>query len=213
MAVAGVRLGARVIAVASSEAKLQAATACGAVAAISSATADLKARVKELTAGHGVDVLYDVVGGELFDRCVSVMAGGGRMLVVGFAGGRVQSVPANLVLVKGVAVVGVRAGADMQRSPQLVLEMNRQLKALTEGEEGRALAPLLDAQVDAEHFREAYTRVASRAVVGKAVVVWKEEEGQRREKPPSTVSAAAAVVNCDLQSVASAKLQQNFCRL
>ena len=204
--VSGVRLGARVIALASCDAKLRAATACGAAAAINSTTTqDLKSRVKELTASHGVDVLYDVVGGEAFERCLGVMAGGGRMLVVGFAGGRVQSIPANLVLVKGVAVIGVRAGADMQRSPQLVREMNRQLRAWTEGEGGRALAPLIDSQVDVEEFREAYRRVASRSVIGKAVVVWRAEP-KLQQPHTATASTSTNVASNEQRSIAAAKL-------
>ena len=175
----GARLGARVIAVASTAEKLSAASKCGAASTLLSSD-DLKARVKALTSGHLVDVVYDVVGGDTFDRCLGVMAGGGRLLVVGFTGGRVQAVPANLLLVKGVSVVGVRAGAEMRGRPEVAREMNARMRELTEGEAGRALAPVIDSQVDAEHFHAAYRRIADRSVIGKAVVTWTAEAQQQR---------------------------------
>ena len=183
------------IAVASSASKLAAAKARGAVAVIESTREDMKQRVHDLTGGHLVDVLYDVVGGELFERCISVMAGGGRMLVVGFTSGQVQRVAANLLLVKGISVLGVRAGADMQRQPQLTSEMNERLVEITQGSRARSLAPVIDLQVDAEHFAQAYRRLATRAVIGKATVAWKEEALHE-----SRASAAAEAGNAAADS-------------
>ena len=139
-----------------------------------------------------VDALYDVVGGKVFERCIHVMAGGGRMLVVGFTGGAIQSIPANLLLVKGISVLGVRAGADIQLQPQWAMEMNQQMKELTSGEEGRMLAPVIDSQVTAENFASAYRRVASRSVIGKAVVAWKTETMQQRHTTVSPHNDAGA---------------------
>ncbi|MEG0636993.1 MAG: zinc-binding dehydrogenase, partial [Pseudomonas sp.] len=78
----------------------------------------LKDEIKRLTGGQGVDVIYDPVGGELFDQAVRGLAWNGRLLVVGFASGAIPQMAANLVLLKGAAVVGVFWGAFAQRQPQ-----------------------------------------------------------------------------------------------
>ena len=186
LSAAGVRLGARVIAMASTAEKLQAARSCGAVECIDSTSDDLKTRVTAITAGALVDVVYDVVGGDVAERCLGVVKPGGRLLVIGFAGGRVQSVPANILLVKGVDVVGVRAGAELQRQPQLAEDARRSMAELTAGPDGRALAPLIDCEVEAARAADAYRRIAQRAVIGKAVVTWNVDamrhERRRREQ-------------------------------
>ena len=108
-------MGARVIAAASSEHKLEAAAAAGADELINYDVDDLKSSVKKLTDGAGVDVVYEVVGGDIFDACSRCMAWNGRLLVVGFAGGTIPRFPVNLALVKGFAVVGVFWGSFTTR--------------------------------------------------------------------------------------------------
>jgi NADPH2:quinone reductase len=104
-------MGATVIAAASSAEKLSLASERGAEHLINYAAADLRQAVKEVTGGQGADVIYDPVGGDLFDACLRAVAWGGRLLVIGFASGKIQSIPANLPLLKGSSVMGVFWGA------------------------------------------------------------------------------------------------------
>ncbi|MGI9405851.1 MAG: NADPH:quinone oxidoreductase family protein, partial [Hyphomicrobiaceae bacterium] len=105
------RLGARVIAVASSEEKLAVCKAHGADDLLNYSQGDLKQDLKDFTDGRGVDVVYDCVGGPYAEPAVRAMAWGGRFLVIGFAAGEVPKIPLNLALLKGCALVGVFWGA------------------------------------------------------------------------------------------------------
>ncbi|MNY27408.1 Quinone oxidoreductase 1 [compost metagenome] len=113
----GKAMGARVIAAASSADKLAVAKAAGADELINYSESNLKDEVKRLTDGNGVDVIYDPVGGDLFDQAIRSIAWNGRVLVVGFASGRIPELPVNLALLKGAAVVGVFWGSFAQRQP------------------------------------------------------------------------------------------------
>jgi NADPH2:quinone reductase len=113
-------LGARVIAAAGGPNKLAVAQAHGADELIDYTKESIRDRVRELTQGRGADVVYDPVGGDAFDQALRAVNWEARMLVIGFAGGRIQSVPANLVLVKNISVVGVVWGAQGERDPVLV---------------------------------------------------------------------------------------------
>lgn len=110
----GRQLGARVIAVARGAEKLAVAAAAGAHHLIDSDTADLRAEVKAL---GGADVVYDPVGGDLFTAALRATRPGGRILVIGFAGGEVQQIPANLLLVKNIAVIGFYWGGYLTFAP------------------------------------------------------------------------------------------------
>jgi NADPH2:quinone reductase len=114
----GKALGARVIAAASSPEKLQVAKDHGADELIDYSKEDLKERVKELTSGLGADVIYDPVGGDAFDACLRAINWEGRLLVIGFASGRIPQAPANLPLLKGSEIVGVFWGAFVNRDPK-----------------------------------------------------------------------------------------------
>lgn len=116
----GKAMGARVIATASSEAKLELAAAHGADHGIDSRKGDIRARVKELTDGRGADVVYDPVGGAVFDASLRATAWGGRILLIGFASGDVPQIPANLLLVKNVTAHGYVWGSYVKRSPERV---------------------------------------------------------------------------------------------
>ncbi|SPH18556.1 Narbonolide/10-deoxymethynolide synthase PikA2, modules 3 and 4 [Defluviimonas aquaemixtae] len=115
----GKRMGARVIACARGTAKLNAARAAGADHLIDSDAADLKAEVKAL---GGADVVYDPVGGDLFDAAFRATNPEARILVIGFAGGRVQQIPANHLLVKNVNVLGLYWGGYLAFRPDVVAE-------------------------------------------------------------------------------------------
>ena len=116
----GAAMGARVSAAASSAEKLALARQYGAEAGINYQDEDLRERVLALTDGRGADVIFDPVGGDMFDAAARCIAWEGRYLVVGFASGRIPSLPANRALLKNMALVGVFWGAYFQRDPQIV---------------------------------------------------------------------------------------------
>ncbi|BCA26270.1 NADPH:quinone oxidoreductase family protein [Pseudomonas otitidis] len=163
----GKAMGARVIAAASSDEKLEVAKAAGADLLINYSTSSLKEKVKELTGGQGADVIYDPVGGDLFDEAVRSIAWNGRLLVVGFASGRIPELPVNLALLKGAAVVGVFWGSFAQRQPQDNLANFQQLFAWHA--EGK-LKPLVSQTFPLERAAEAINALGQRKAVGKVVV-------------------------------------------
>ena len=114
----GKALGARVIATAGSEAKLAFAREQGADHALDYTDAAWVDRVKEITGGRGADVIYDPVGGDIFDLSTKCIAPEGRLLVIGFAGGRIPSIAANRVLLKNMSMVGVLWGGYVQTHPE-----------------------------------------------------------------------------------------------
>jgi NADPH:quinone reductase len=119
--------GARVIAVASSEEKLDAARERGADVAINYSTGDLREELKAATNGQGVDVVYDPVGGKHTETALRSFAWRGRLLVVGFADGQIPQIPANLLLIKGTSAVGVFWGDFARREPKSNLAMLKEL--------------------------------------------------------------------------------------
>ncbi|MDP6951951.1 MAG: NADPH:quinone oxidoreductase family protein, partial [Alphaproteobacteria bacterium] len=110
-------LGATVVAVASTEEKRQAALVAGADHAIAPGE-DLKERVQALTDGHGADIVFDPVGGDAFDAAIRTLAWDGRYLVIGFAAGRIPILRVNRALIKGISVIGVRAGEHVRQNPE-----------------------------------------------------------------------------------------------
>ncbi len=123
-------MGARVIAAASTDEKLALTKIHGADDVINYSNDDLKSRVKELTAGKGVDVVYDPVGADMFEPAVRATGWKGRILVVGFAGGYIPKLPVNLTLLKGSSVVGVFWGEFARREPQVSAQNNQELLAM-----------------------------------------------------------------------------------
>ena len=113
----GAAMGARVIACASSDDKLEFARRHGAAETINYATQDLRVRLKELTGGRGVDVVYDPVGGALTEAALRSLAWKGRLLVIGFASGEIPRPPLNLTLLKGCDIRGVYWGEFVSREP------------------------------------------------------------------------------------------------
>jgi len=163
----GKALGARVIACASSEDKLAVCREHGADATLNYATEDLRERVKALTEGRGVDVVYDAVGGAYTEPAFRSLAWRGRLLVVGFAAGEIPKLPLNLALLKGAAVVGVFWGDFARREPKAFAESVRQL-ARWYGE-GR-LRPHVSQTLPLERAAEAIQLLASRKAKGKVVL-------------------------------------------
>src|SRR5687767_9265956 len=164
----GSALGARVIACASSEDKLAVCRSHGADATINYASEDLRERIKALTEGRGVDVVYDAVGGTYSEPAFRSMAWRGRLLVVGFAAGDIPKLPLNLALLKGASIVGVFWGDFARREPERFAESARQL-ARWYGE-GR-LRPHVSQTFPLEKAAEALKLMAARKVKGKVVLV------------------------------------------
>ena len=113
----GKTMGANVIAAAGGSEKCKVAIDHGADFAIDYKAESIRDRVKELTDNRGADVVYDAVGGDAFDQAIRAVNWEARMLIIGFAAGRIQQVPANLILVKNISVVGVVYGAQTERDP------------------------------------------------------------------------------------------------
>ena len=159
--------GARVIAAASSDEKLELCREYGAAEVVNYATEDLRSRLKELTGGAGVDVCYDPVGGALTESAVRAMAWEGRFLVIGFASGEIPRVPLNLTLLKGCQIVGVFYGAFAGREPERHRANTAEL--LTWLAEGR-LRPHVSASYPLALAGRAIADLGERRAQGKVVV-------------------------------------------
>jgi NADPH2:quinone reductase len=160
-------MGARVIAAASSDEKLAVCREHGADATINYATQDLRERIKALTDGRGVDVVYDPVGGELSEPALRSMAWRGRFLVIGFAAGPIPSIPLNLTLLKGCSIVGVFWGAFVRNEPKRnAEELGELVRWVREGK----LRPRISGVYPLERCAEALQQVMDRKVTGKFVL-------------------------------------------
>jgi NADPH2:quinone reductase len=164
----GTLLGARVIACASSDDKLETCKRHGAQAAINYEREDLREALKRLTGGDGVDVAFDPVGGKYSEPAVRSMAWKGRYLVVGFAAGEIPKIPLNLALLKGCAIVGVFWGEFARRERDLNVA---NLKELTEWLRAGKIKPLVSATYPLERAADALNDIMNRNVLGKVVLV------------------------------------------
>lgn len=160
-------LGARVIAAASSAEKRAAIAALYAPDAVIAADPGFRDDVKALTGGAGADVIFDPVGGDIFDESTRCIAFGGRLLVVGFASGRIPEVSVNMPLIKGFSVVGVRAGEYGRRFPERGAENVAAIDALAAAGKIR---PHVHASLDLAEWREGFAMLERREVVGKVVL-------------------------------------------
>lgn len=163
----GKAMGATVIAAASSDEKLAVAKAAGADHLINYSTTSLKDAVKELTGGKGVDVAYDPVGGDLLEEAVRATGWEGRILVVGFAGGTIPRIPANLLLLKGSALVGVFFGTFRDRSPEA---NSANFTQMFEWFEQGKLKPLISQTMQLEKVVDAFNILTNRGAIGKLVL-------------------------------------------
>jgi NADPH2:quinone reductase len=161
-------LGCRVIAASASDAKLAVIDAEYAPDATVNVTGGFRERVKELTGGRGADVIYDPVGGDVFDESVRCIAFNGRLLVVGFTSGRIPTVSVNMPLIKGFSVMGVRAGEYGRQFPERGRENQAAIWKLAE--EGK-LKPRVYKEYRLDDWRAAFDSLADRQVIGKSVIV------------------------------------------
>lgn len=164
----GALMGATVIAAASTDDKLETCKRAGAKHVINYATEDLRAGIKRITGGKGVDVVYDPVGAQFAEPAFRDMAWGGRYLVVGFAGGDIPRLPLNLTLLKGAAIVGVFWGAFTEKE---VAAHRANLRQLTDWVMSGKLKPLVSATYPLARAAQALNDMAARKVQGKVVVV------------------------------------------
>lgn len=163
----GKRLGARVIAAASTDDKLELCRRYGADEVVNYAREDLRERIRTLTSGRGVDVVYDPVGGNYAEPMVRSLAAGGRYLVVGFAAGEIPRIPLNLLLLKQTALVGVFWGAWAKAN---AAKNAANMATLLDWYGRRQLRPHVSATYPLTEFIEALQVVVDRKVVGKVVL-------------------------------------------
>ncbi len=161
------RMGAKVIAAADSREKLALCQQFGADEVIHYQEENLKDRIKELTNGKGVDVIFDPVGGSFSEAALRAIAWKGRHLIVGFANGEIPKIPVNLTLLKGASIVGVFWGAFAQKEPQKSLANIHQL--LTWFSEGK-INPHIDKTYSLQDAPKALGDMMDRKVKGKIVI-------------------------------------------
>src|SRR5688572_4009844 len=160
--------GAKVIATAGGARKTEVCTQLGADHVIDYTTEDFVPIVKEVTGGHGADIVYDPVGGDVFDKSRKCIAFEGRIVVVGFTSGRIPDAPANHLLVKNYSVVGLHWGLYKKYEPSIFGQVHDELVKLVGS---GAVDPLVGAVHPLEEAPQALMKLASRDTVGKVVLV------------------------------------------
>ncbi len=160
----GKALGARILATAGSRDKLDFCLAQGAEHALDYGPAGWVDRVKEITGGRGADVIYDPVGGDIFDLSTKCIAPEGRLLVIGFAGGRIPSIQANRILLKDISIVGVHWGQYVRDHPEYPAEAQQALEAMR-------IRPHVGKRYRLDEAPAALRDLAERKIIGKAVLV------------------------------------------
>ncbi|MEM7465887.1 MAG: NADPH:quinone oxidoreductase family protein [Pseudomonadota bacterium] len=163
----GKYLGATVIATGSSTEKLSVVKDKGADFVINLNDGGFRDQVKSLTSGRGADVIFDPVGGDVFDESMRCIATFGRLLVIGFAGGRIPKLAVNYALIKQVSIVGVRAGEYGRVDP---VAGERVLQALLRLADEGQLQPHIYKRFDFEQLSAAFDELVERKVIGRAVV-------------------------------------------
>ena len=162
--------GAKVIATGTSDEKLEIVKTWGADEVLNifeNEKVSFKDRVKDLTNGKGADVIYDPVGGEVFDQSIRCINWGGRLLIIGFAGGTIPTLPVNYPLIKGFSVVGVRAGEFGRRDPVLGKENIDIINSLANEDKVR---PHICKVFDFKDSKEALDYLENRELIGKVVI-------------------------------------------
>jgi NADPH2:quinone reductase len=163
----GKAMGAKVIGTGGNDEKLKVALEHGADHVINYSNGPFKDEVKELTGGKGADVIYDAVGGDAFDQSLRCINWEGRLLVIGFASGRIPEAPANLALLKGCSIVGVFWGSFTERDPVLNNQnMDQVFNWIKEGK----LRPHISHRFPLADGAQALNALINRQVVGKAVI-------------------------------------------
>lgn len=165
----GKALGATVIAAARGADKLEVARRHGADDVIDYGSEDIRDRIKAITAGRGIDVIFDPIGGDISDAAFRSLRWEGRIVIVGFAAGKIQQIPANLLLVKNISAVGLFWGEYRNRDPELVRDWFAALARWYE--EGR-IKPHVSHVLPAEEAGGAMEMLMARKSTGKIVLTF-----------------------------------------
>src|SRR3979490_1141611 len=163
----GKMLGATVIATASSDEKLEIAKARGADHLVRYDREPFRDAVKRITDGRGADVVFDPVGGEVFENSMRCINWGARLLIIGFTGG-IGLARTNLLMIKGASVLGVRAGEAVRKNP--VLGKVR-IKALTEWAEAGKVRPNISHRLPLEDYAKAMRLLVERKAIGRVALI------------------------------------------
>ena len=163
----GKALGARVIATAGSPEKLQICRQCGAESLINYRTEDFVAKVKEFTDGKGADVIYDPVGGDVFDNSTKCIAWEGRIVVIGFTSGRIPEFRTNRALLKNMSVVGLWWGSYRIHNPRLVEQTQQRLYQMYEK---GSIKPVVHSVHELKDLPQALALIENRRSHGKVVI-------------------------------------------
>jgi NADPH2:quinone reductase len=161
------QMGATVIAAASTDEKLELTKKMGADHVINYSNESLKDRVKEITNGKGVDVIYDPVGGELSETALRSIAWNGRFLVVGFAAGDIPKIPLNLALLKGASIIGVFWGAFTQKETSEHLQNIKELWTMFAD---KKLSPIVTDVFSMQDYEKAFNQLTQRKARGKVIM-------------------------------------------
>ncbi len=160
-------VGAKVIATASTGEKLKVAKEYGADYCINYTNCEFKEKVKEITNKKGADIIYDPVGGEVFEKSLRCIAWDGRLLVIGFASGKIANAPTNLPLLKNCSIVGVFWGAWRERNP---LGHNQNMEIILKWWKEKKINPLVSKTFSLEDTKDALYALMNREIIGKAVI-------------------------------------------
>jgi NADPH2:quinone reductase len=161
-------LGARVIATTGSPAKAEAIAALARPEAVITAEGRFRDRVAELTDGALAEIVFDPVGGDVFDESTRCVAFGGKLVVVGFTSGRIADISTNIPLIKGFSIVGLRAGEYARRFSERGAAITRAIARLAEA---GAILPAIDRTLPLSRWREGFEAMVRRELVGKVVFV------------------------------------------
>ena len=159
-------LGARVIATTGSPAKAERIAALARPEAVITAEGRFREQVADVTGGRLADIVFDPVGGDVFDESTRSVAFGGKLMVVGFTSGRIAEISTNIPLIKGFSVVGLRAGEYTRRFPERGRAINAAISRLAEA---GAISPAIDRILPLSRWRDGFTAMAARDLVGKVV--------------------------------------------
>ncbi|MBL6955192.1 MAG: NADPH:quinone oxidoreductase family protein [Alphaproteobacteria bacterium] len=171
----GKAMGATVIATAGDEAKMAAARSAGADHLINYRQVDFRRAVLDLTNGRGADVIFDPVGGEVFDQSLRCIAPEGRIFPIGFAGGTIPQIPANILLVKNISVHGIYWGyyggwAKQPRTPEIIARLHGAMETMFKWQDAGRLHPLVHGAYDLADCVEALDVITQRRAIGKVVL-------------------------------------------
>lgn len=163
----GKALGAQIIIASTSDEKLAAAQKIYPADAYININEGFREKVKSLTNG-GADIIFDPIGGDVFDESARCIGFGGRLLIVGFAGGRIATVKTNMPLIKGYSVVGVRAGEYARRFPEKAKDI---FATLFEMAAQKRIKPHVHMSFPLDQWREGFDALINRSVIGRAIIL------------------------------------------